>query len=306
MQLGFVTAILPDLDLTSIVQFAAETGYDCIEVMCWPKGPADRRYSGVTHLDVAEMGTETAKRVNDLSWKSGVKISALGYYPNALTPNPDDAEQAQTHIKRVISACSILGIPQMNTFIGRDWTRNVSENMQSFLKIWKPIIEFAEEQDVRVGIENCPMFFTNDEWPGGKNLASSPALWRQMFDLIRGAHFGLNYDPSHLLWQQMDYIKPLQEFRDRIFHVHAKDVFVDRQKLDDVGILANPLQYHEPRLPGRGQIDWPKFLSALEAIDYSGAVCVEVEDREFEESLDSRKLALKQSYDFLREIVPRD
>jgi sugar phosphate isomerase/epimerase len=306
MLLGFVTAILPDLDLRSIMEFAAETGYDCIEVMCWPKGPADRRYSGVTHLDVAEMDEEAAKRVNDLSWKHGVKISALGYYPNPLSPRPGESDQSVAHIKRVISACSLLGIPQMNTFIGRDWTRNVSDNLHLFLKVWKPIIQFAEDQDVRIGIENCPMFFTDDEWPGGKNLASSPAIWRQLFEAIPGTHFGLNYDPSHLLWQQMDYVRPLAEFRDRIFHVHAKDVRVDPDRLNDVGILANPLLYHDPKLPGRGQIDWRKFISGLNAIDYSGAVCVEVEDREFEDSLESRKLALKQSYDFLCDIVPRE
>ena len=150
------------------------------------------------------------------------------------------------------------------------------------------------------------MLFTADEWPSGKNLAISPAIWRRMFSDIPSPNFGLNYDPSHLVWQQMDYLAPLCEFRDRIFHVHAKDVRIDRERLNQVGILATPLEYHLPKLPGLGEVNWGRFFSILADTGYRGAVCVEVEDRAYERTLSSRELALRQSRTFLRQFLAGD
>jgi len=303
MKLGFVSAILADQTLEKVVQFAADTGFECVELMCWPKGKAERRYAGVTHVDVAEFGQAEADGVKGIVEAAGVEISGLGYYPNPLTPNQDDAETYIAQIKRVIAAAAGLGVNQMNTFVGRDASKTVDENWPRFLEVWKPLIQFAEEHDVRVGIENCPMFFTRDEWPGGQNLATCPATWRRMFEDIPSDHFGLNYDPSHLVWQQMDYIKPLREFADKIFHVHAKDVRVDRERLDDVGIMANPLEFHTPKLPGLGEIDWGRFCSVLSDTGYRGPICIEVEDRAYEGSLESRQASLTQSGTFLRNFV---
>jgi sugar phosphate isomerase/epimerase len=303
MKLGFVTAILPELSLEEVARFAAEVGYDCIEVMCWPVGKAERRYAGVTHIDATNLGATELARVKKTMADAGVTISGLGYYPNALAPDAQEADVAVEHIRRVIAASAALGIHQMNTFIGREWTKSVDANWPRFQAVWPPIIKFAEERGVRIGIENCPMLFTNDEWPGGKNLAHSPAVWRRMFAEIPSPNFGLNFDPSHLVWQQMDYLKPLKEFADRIFHVHAKDVRIDRQRLDDVGILATPLQFHHPKLPGLGEVNWGKFVSVLCEAGYNGPVCVEVEDRAYEGSLDARKTALRQSYTYLRQFI---
>lgn len=304
MQLGFVSAILPDLELEAVLQMAAELGFDCVEMMCWPVGKANRRYAGVTHIDVVELSDDTAREINNLAWRHGVNISGLGYYGNPLSHDPEEARMAAEHVRKVLGACAKLNIPQMNTFIGRDWTVSLEQNFSRFNKIWKPIIKFAEDQDVRIGIENCPMLFTNDEWPGGKNLAASPAIWRRMFQEIPSTHFGLNYDPSHLVWQQMDEIQPLREFASRIFHVHAKDMLIDRAALNDVGILALPSLYSDGRLPGRGQVNWPSFFQTLAEINYRGSVCVEVEDREYESTLEGRKRALQESHDFLRQFVP--
>ena len=231
-------------------------------------------------------------------------ISGLGYYPNALSPDLEESEKSIEQIKKVIAASAVLGVNRMNTFIGRDWTKSVDENWERFEATWKPIIQLATELGVRVGIENCPMLFSNDEWPGGKNLAISPAVWRRMFEAIPSENFGLNFDPSHFVWMQMDYLKPLREFADRIFHVHAKDVRVDRHLLDDVGILATPLEYHSPKLPGFGEVDWGRFFSILGDTGYQGPVCVEVEDRAFEDTLESRILSLKQSHTYLRNFIP--
>ena len=304
MQLGFVSAILPELSFDEICCVGAGEGYDCIEVMCWPPGKAERRYAGVTHIDAAGLDEAGIDAIRESLERHRIAISALGYYPNPLAPDGTESQVAQDHIRRVIRAASALGLSTMNTFVGRDWNRSVEENWPDFLRVWKPLIAFAEECGVRVGIENCPMTFTRDEWPGGKNLACSPAIWRRMFEDIPSASFGLNYDPSHPTWMQMDAIAPLRDFRDRIFHVHAKDVRVDRHLLDDVGILAYPLQFHTPKLPGLGDVDWGQFFSVLTSTGYDGPVCVEVEDRAYEGSLEARKLSLRQSARFLRQYIP--
>ena len=304
MKLGFTSAILPDLSLAEVVKFASETGFDCVELMCWPKGKAERRYAGVTHIDVADFDADEAAAVKALMAGAGVEISGLGYYPNPLSPHLEEAAVAISHIKRVIKAAVLLDVDVVNTFIGRDWTRSVDENWPRFKEVWPPLIAFAEEHHVRIGIENCPMLFTGDEWPGGKNLAHAPAIWRRMFAEIPSASFGLNYDPSHLLWQQMDYVKPIWAFADRLFHVHAKDARVDQDRLDEVGVLATPLEFHTPKLPGLGDIDWGRFFSVLGGIGYDGPVCIEVEDRAYEGSLESRKDALRQSARYLKQFMP--
>lgn len=304
MKLGFVSAILPDLPLEDVVRFASETGYSCVEVMCWPKGKAERRYAGVTHIDVTDFRKADADKVRAILKGTGVSISALGYYPNYLTPNAQEAKTVTAHFKKLIKAAALLGIGRVTTFIGRDWTKSVDDNWPKFRKVWKPLVKLAEAQKVRIGIENCPMLFTNDEWPGGKNLAHSPQVWRRMFEEIPSQYFGLNYDPSHLVWQHIDPIKPLWEFKDRIFHAHAKDVRLDRERLDDVGILATPLQYHSPKLPGLGEVNWGRFCSVLGEIGYTGPICVEVEDRAYEGSLETRKAALRQSARYLRQYMP--
>jgi sugar phosphate isomerase/epimerase len=300
MQLGFVSAILPDLCLEEVVRFAAAEGFRCVELMCWPRGKAERRYAGVTHLDVVGFGRDDARRVGELMRAAGVAISGLGYYPNPLVPDAVEAEVYIEHLRRIIVAAELLGVGVVNTFVGRDGRKTVDENWPRFVEVWRPLVRFAEEHGVRIGIENCPMYFTKDEWPSGKNLAHAPAVWRRMFAEIPSPAFGLNYDPSHLVWQQMDYVRPLADFASRIFHVHLKDAQVDQERLDDVGILATPLEYHTPKLPGRGAIDWPRFLGALGRTGYAGPVCIEVEDRDYEGSLDDRKRALCESGKFLR------
>lgn len=305
MQLGFVSAILPECSLEEVLSTAAQIGYDCVEIMCWPVGKAERRYAGVTHIDVDGLDDTAAAEVNELTSKYGVEISGLGYYPNPLTPDQAEAATAVEQIRKVIAASATLGVKRMNTFVGRDWKLSVDDNWPRFLETWKPIVALAEAHDVRIGIENCPMSFSNDEWPGGKNLATSPRIWRRMFEDIPSEHFGLNYDPSHMIWQHMDYLKPIRDFGGRFHHVHAKDVRIDRHSLDDVGIMAYPAEYHTPKLPGMGDVDWGKFFSALTDTGYSGPVCVEVEDRAYEGDLDMRLRSLQQSYTYLRNFIPR-
>ncbi len=304
MSLGFVSAILPDLPLEEVLSFAADAGYDCIEAMCWPVGKAERRYAGVTHIDVTSFDDAQADSIRTLCRTYDVSLSALGYYPNPLAADEAEAGVYIEHLKKVIAAAPKLGVTVVNTFVGRDPAKSIDDNWPRFLAVWPHIVTFAEQHKVRIGIENCPMYFSKDEWPSGKNLAVSPAVWRRIFEAIPSANLGLNYDPSHLVWQQMDYIKPVREFGPRLFHVHAKDVRVDRERLDDVGVLATPLEYHLPKLPGLGDIDWGRFFSVLGDVGYNGPVVVEVEDRAYEADLDSRKSALWQTARFLRNYIP--
>ena len=160
MQLGFVSSILSDLSLTEVARFAARTGYSCVELMCWPPSRAERRYAGVTHVDVTEFGADQADEVRAIMAGAGVQISGLGYYPNPLAPNLEESQLAIAQIKRVIAASALLGVGRMNTFIGRDWTKSVDDNWPRFCEVWKPLIKFAADHGVKIGIENCPMLFS--------------------------------------------------------------------------------------------------------------------------------------------------
>jgi sugar phosphate isomerase/epimerase len=301
MLLGFVSAILPDFSLEEIFPFASENGFECVELMCWPKGQAERRYAGVTHLDVTDFTRSDAERVKQVARTYKVAISGLGYYPNPLAADPAERETYITHLRKLIAASALLGVNVVNTFIGRDPSKSVEDNWPLFEAVWPPIIAFAEQQGVRIGIENCPMLFSLDEWPGGKNVAVSPEIWRRMFAAIPSKNFGLNLDPSHLIWQHIDYVRAIHEFGDRLVHVHAKDEKIMPDLLYERGTLG--LKWHVPKLPGLGSVEWGRFFSALTDVGYRGPVCVEVEDRAFEDSLDSRKQALVQSRRYLEPFV---
>ncbi len=303
MKLGFVSAILEELNFEKVVDFAAVNNFSCIEMACWPEGKAERRYAGVTHINVDELDDSKVSYIKNYVREKGVEIASLGYYPNPLDGDAEKREFYIEHIKKVIKAANKLGISNINTFIGRDHTKNVQENLKMFKEIWPPIVKFAEEYNVKIGIENCPMLFTNDEWPGGKNLATTPAIWRIMFEDIPSENFGLNYDPSHFIWQQIDYIKPIYEFKDKIFHVHIKDGKVYKDKLDEVGIMATPLEFFEPKLPGLGDVNWGKFISALTDIRYKGWICIEVEDRAFENTIEDKKKSLILSKKYIDQFI---
>ena len=306
MKLGFVSAILADQNLDEVLDFAAAEGFSCVELMCWPMGKAERRYAGVTHVDVVDLSDGQVGEINEKVAERGLSISGLGYYPNPLCPDHDEAQVYIDHMAKVIDASAKLGVNVMNTFIGRDPAKSIDDNWPRFLEVWRPLVKRAEDQGVRIGIENCPMFFSADEWPSGKNLAISPVVWRRMFNDISSDSLGPNYDPSHLLWQQMDYLKPIKEFSEKLFHIHAKDAWVDRDALNEVGILATPLEYHTPKLPGLGDIDWGGFFSVLGETGYKGPVCIEIEDRPYERTLAGRQGGLRQSARFLRNFMTKE
>jgi len=246
-QLGFVSAIFAEQSLEEVVGFAVQNGFQCIEVMCWPEGKAERRYAGVTHINVDELNPEKVSYIKHLFKSNGIYISGLGYYPNPLDPDEEKRIYYQDHIKKVIRAASLLDVPVVNTFIGRHPQLNLEENLKLFTQYWPSIIELAESLQIKIGIENCPMLFTYDEWPGGKNMAINSVIWEKI-------------------------------------HIHLKDAKLFRDKLDKVGILATPLEYHAPKLPGRGDVNWSAFILELQNCGYKGPLVIEFEDKDFEQS----------------------
>ncbi len=303
MKLGFVSAILPELSLEDVLKTASKLGYSCVELMCWPVGQAERRYAGVTHVDVSRVDQAEVERIHALLARYRVSISGLGYYPNPLSANVQESQTAVEHIHRVIDAAAALGVGVVNSFVGRDPARTVEAQWPRFLETWRPIIEHAEKLNIRIGIENCPMSFGEDEWPGGKNLATSPAIWRKMYTDLPSQHWGLNFDPSHFILQMMEIHPILDEFKDRLVHVHAKDVRIDHAKLNQHGVFSFPKLWHSPKLPGMGDVQWGSFLGALADTGYDGPLVVEVEDRAFEGSLEKRIESLVISHRYLSQFV---
>ena len=303
MKLGFVTAILADYGFEKMIDTAAALGYKCVEVACWPAGKAERRYAGVSHIDVDCLTDEKAAYLLDYCAKKGVEISSLAYYPNVLDGDRAKGEACVGHLKKVIAASAKMKIGLVTTFIGRDQTKTVEENLKLVKEVWPPILEYAADLGVKIGIENCPMLFGPDQWPGGQNLMTSPANWKKIFELLPYDNLGINYDPSHFLWQMIDPVKPVYAFADKIFHVHFKDIRVYRDKLDEFGITAYPLDYMAPKLPGLGDMDWSAFVSALNDAGYDGCACVEVEDRSFEGSEEKVLQSLELSKRYLEQFV---
>ncbi len=303
MKLGFVSAILDGWTFEEMMDTAAGMGFECVEVACWPQGKAERRYAGVSHIDVYNTSEDYVNYIKDYSKAKGVEISSLAFYPNTMDGDLEKRAAAIAHLKQVINMSALIGVNMVTTFIGRDQTKTVEENLEIFKEVWPPIIKLAEEKGVKIAIENCPMLFGPDQWPGGQNLFTTPKLWRKMFEIIDSDNFGINYDPSHFIWQQIDYIKPLYEFKDKIFHVHYKDIKLYEDRLNDVGIMAYPLEYMSPKLPGYGDVNWGKYVSALTDIGYDGFTCIEVEDKAFESSKEKVLDSLELSYRYMRQFV---
>ena len=303
MKLGIVSAIYDGFTFEEMIDHASSVGYECVEVACWPQGKAERRYAGVSHIDVENTSEEYVKYIKNYCKKKNIEISSLAFYPNTMDGNLQKRQANIDHLKKVINMSALLGVNMVTTFIGRDQTKTVEENLEIFKEVWPEIIKLAEEKGVRVAIENCPMLFGADQWPGGQNLFTTPKLWRKMFEIIDSDNFGINYDPSHFIWQQIDYIKPLYAFKDKIFHVHYKDIKVYEDKLNDVGIMAYPLEYMSPKLPGYGDVNWGKYVSALTDIGFEGYTCIEVEDKAFESSKERILESVVLSYRYMRQFI---
>ena len=282
MKLGLLTAAFGDRSLEEAAAWAAAHGYEMLEVACWPAAGAERRrYAGVSHIDVDNLDVDAVHATLE---RHGVGISALAYYPNNLHPDDAVRDEANGHLRKVIDAAQALGVGLVGTFVGNDKDRPLPENLERFRRIWPQLVHYAGERGVRIAIENCPMIFSYDEWPGGNNLAWSPAIWDELFTAIPDENFGLNLDPSHLVWLQIDYTRAVVDFGERIFHSHAKDLEIRREGLYRHGTFSGGIGWQVPRLPGLGEVDWPRFVAALYSVGYDHVLSVEHEDRNFEQT----------------------
>ena len=301
IKFGLLTAILDGWTYEEAVNIAAEMGFKCLEVACWPAGKAERRYAGVSHIDAERVLEDDsyAGHVLDVAAEKGITISSLAFYPNTMDPDIEKRSAAIEHLKALIKASSKLGVNMVTTFVGRDQYKSVDENIELFKQIWPDIISLAEEYCVKVGIENCPMLFGPEQWPGGQNLMCTPAIYRRLFEIIPSPNFGLNFDPSHYVWQQLDYLRTVYEFKDRLFHIHFKDIKLYPDKLAECGVLAYPLDYMSPKIPGQGDVNWGAFVSALNDIRYDGCAVIEVEDKAFEGSREDILSSIRLSKHYL-------
>ena len=301
MKLGLLTAAFPTLSLAEVADWAAANGFEALEIACWPVAGAERRrYAGVSHIDVDSLDV---RAVRDVLESRGLTISSLAYYPNPLDPDAAVRGQAQAHLRKVIEAAARLEVNLVGTFIGRDQNKSMEPAFADVLESWPPLVKFAAGHGVRIAIENCPMIFSADEWPGGRNLAYSPALWRRLFEAMPGETLGLNLDPSHLVWQFIDLARVVREFGSHIFHVHAKDLEINRDGLYENGVMSLGMGWQVPRMPGLGEVPWNRFIAALIAAHYDGVVSVEHEDRAFEGDLDLVKRGFLVARNTLRPLL---
>jgi sugar phosphate isomerase/epimerase len=303
MKLGFLTAPFPETPLMEVADWASSVGFEVLEIACWPRatGPT-RRYAGTSHIDVANLSDGQATEIVDQIKGKGLSVSALGFYPNPLHPDPAHRAEAIGHLKKVMAAARRMGIPLVNTFMGGDSTKSQDENWEVALQVWPDIVKAAQDNGVKITIENCPMIFSRDEWPAGHNIAWSPYVWRRILEHWGGT-IGLNYDPSHLVWLMIDQERFIREFGPHILHFQAKDVEIDPDGLYERGTLSGGIGWQIPRLPGLGQAPWSRIFGGLYRVGYQGDCIIEHEDHDFEKTDELIKRGFLIARDVLRPYV---
>lgn len=290
-KIGFLTATLPNMSLDNLLKWGKEEGFQALEVACWPDVKEVTFHAGAQHISVEGLTNSEALEIKDKFEQYGLEISSLAYYPNYLYPDPKVANFSLNHLKKVIKAASLLGVDNVGTFVGRDSNKNVDESLKDFKRVFTDLVKFAEDHNVKIAIENCPMLYTKDDWPGGNNLAATPEIWARMFELIPSKALGLNLDPSHLVFQFIDYVQVVYDFRDRIYHVHAKDTRIIPEVLARVG--AGGFGFHKNKVACLGDMKWKEFMSALYEINYQGVISLEVAQGEESTVLRELKLGKK-------------
>lgn len=300
MKLGFLTALLSSMKLEELLEWAERNNFDCLEIAVWQPGSSQKcKYWGTT-IDVTKLNTRVAKNIKELFSKYNLRISSLAYYDNNLDQDLKRRESVHKHMQKVIDAASLLDVDLVGTFVGRDPTKTINENIEVAGRIFSELVRFAEDRDVKLMIENCPMIGWQVEGLVG-NVAYAPFIWDELFSRIPSENFGLNFDPSHLIWQQIDYCGIISKFANRIFHCHAKDTAILEEKLVKNGIYG--VDWWQPRIPGSGHIDWEKFVNSLRRIGYDGVISIELEDPVWEESEEKVKEGLVKAANYLQPIM---
>lgn len=261
MQIGLLTAPFGEKSLEWIVDFAHAHGFGALEVTAQPGGG---------HIDTAALSDEKVAKIKDVLHQGGVRISSLAFYANLLDPEEARRSQLAEHMHSVIDAAQALGVEVVCTLAGmplpgKDRMATIEED---FPGVFAPLADYAGERNIKLAFENW--FATNIQ-----NLAH----WERVFEVVPAPNLGLNYDPSHLLWQGIDYLAAVETFRDRIFHTHAKDTEIRQHALRRLGNQATG--WWRYCIPGYGEVDWGVLIARLRDVGYDGALSIEHEDRAF-------------------------
>jgi sugar phosphate isomerase/epimerase len=279
VKLGLFTACLPGSTLEQVAEWASGHGYSALEVAAWPRR-VDRPYQA-SHLDVTTLDDAGAKLVREQLDAFGIELSAVAYYENNLHFDPAERARVHDHLRRCIDAAAMLGCALVGTFVGRDVSKSVGDNLRLAEGVFPAMVSYAAEQGVRLVIENCPMEgWHPDGYPA--NLAYSPELWGWM----AGLGLYLNFDPSHLLWLGVDPVDALAGHLDRVLHVQAKDAQIDARARNEFGVFGQVIDkrsrwdagWWRYRVPGLGDVDWRRLIDVLYEGGYEGVVSVEHED----------------------------
>ena len=285
MKIGFLT--------NALVEQARRSGLNAFqtldEVAAWAAA------HGFTDLECGPMLPLDRAAYERVLGEGRIAITALIYCRNYLSTDPEEAATHLAELKKRIEFAGALGIDKVVTSTGIDkrieegiYDRdpNVKDrgnmirripvrSLDQVVDLYGPLLELAEKNNVRLCLENCPLM---------GNIAISPVMWRRIFQRLDSDKLGLAYDPSHLVWEMIAPYAPLDEFKDKIFHVHAKDAAIDRARLAETGILTD-FSWWSYRIPGRGELDWKKLLSKLKANGYTGTISLEHEDAAYEGTL---------------------
>ncbi len=295
MKIGFLTACLPQVSFEQLVAWAGQEGFDAVELAAWPV--ASQRDHVAGHLDVARLTEDGAAEARHVLAEHGLSVSAMAYYDNNLHPDRSQRARRQAHLRTVIDAAGMLEVPLVGTFVGA-WPGPPADVLHAAGELFREVTAYAADRGVRLMIENCPM----ENWvqwglPG--NYAYSPELWDALFEEVP-EHLGLNFDPSHLYWLEIDYLRAARDYASKIYHVHAKDAELLPEGRYRFGVLGeqlggNPWRsgWWRYRMPGKGGVDWGAFVGTLRDAGYDGAVSIEHEDPEYEGTEEKVKEGLR-------------
>lgn len=287
MKIGFLT--------NALVEQARRSGSDAFSTL--PQVADWAAAHGFTDLECGPMLPLDRAAYEQVLGEGRIGISALIYCRNYLSTDPEEAAQHLAALKERIVFAGALGIDKVVTSTGIDKSvveglydrdpalrdrgnlirRIPAQSLDRVVDLFGPLVELAEKNNVRLCFENCPLM---------GNIAISPVMWKKLFERLPSDHLGLAYDPSHLVWEMIDPYTPLLEFKDKIFHVHAKDTAIDRVKLARTGILTD-FSWWSYRIPGRGELDWRQLLGQLTAEGYDGTLSLEHEDAAYEGSVEA-------------------
>jgi len=307
MKLGFLTACLPQATLDKLISWAAKQGFAALELAAWPV-ESDRDYQA-GQIDAAHFGKKEAERIKKMLEDHKMIISAMAYYDNNLHPDLPKRNYFLTHLKKVINAAQLLDVKLVGTFVGGRADKTPREMMKEIGEVFRDLTKYAADHNVNLMIENCPM----ENWvkfglPG--NFAYSPELWEALFNEVPAENFGLNFDPSHLYWLGIDYLRAVREFAPKIFHVHAKDTEYLPEGHYRYGIFGRQLEpipwksgWWRYRIPGLGNINWNRFISTLQESGYNYVISIEHEDPVWEGSEEKVKNGLKLGLKHLSQFV---